>query len=337
MKTILVLSVLVLSACASTESQVKTESVGSVPAWVNQPQAAYPANRYLVSVGNGRDRNSAISDAKKQMAESFVVKVKSEIQTKASSTLNQNTAGSVSGEAKEVVSKDLSLTSETSLRGAEVKEVAQLESEFYALVALDKLTARSGLVMESNRIKQKLESTLEALEDTYTKQKMNEAKAEMSNLDQLYGEAAALGMSALIEVNPLRARVNKIENAARSKNSKSNFAVKMVKGADYFEHDVQACINDRGGVAYTYDQAPSDAHKIQITVLERPQHMTVEGWNKIRFDLSAAVVQSNGKMFRVQATQTETGRNREAVLESVSEKLSRDFCEGLFNRMNEVR
>jgi hypothetical protein len=49
------------------------------------------------------------------------------------------------------------------------------------------------------------------------------------------------------------------------------------------------------------------------------------------------VVQDDGKLFRVQTTQTETGRSRDAVLESVSDKLSHDFCEGLFNRMNEAR
>lgn len=328
---------MILSACATPPPQVKTESSNSLPSWVNQPQGSYPVNQYLVAVGNGRDRNAAINDAKKQMAESFIVKVKSEIQTKNQSSLNQNTAGSVSGESNENVTKDLSITSETSLRGAEVKEVTQVGSDFYALIALDKLKARSGLLMEGNRLKQKAEGSLEALETTYTSAKMAEAKKDMSDLEQLYGEASALGMAALIEVSPLQARLNKIENAARGKNAKIAFAVKTIKGEDYFERDIQACINDRGGMVYSFDQAPANASKVQITVVERPQHLPVAGWTKIRFDLTAAVVQTDGKLFRVQTTQTETGRSRDAVLESVSDKLSHDFCESLFNRMNEVR
>ena len=88
---------------------------------------------------------------------------------------------------------------------------------------------------------------------------------------------------------------------------------------------------------YAYDQAPQNANKVQISVEERPQHLPVAGWTKIRFDLTAAVVQNDGRMDRVQVTQSETGRSRDAVLESVADKLSHDFCESLFNRMNEIR
>jgi hypothetical protein len=337
MKTILILALLVVSACATTQPTVKTEASGSLPSWVNQPQASYPENRYLVAVGNGRDRNAAIEDAKKQMAESFVVKVKSELQSKAQSNLNQDTSGSLSGDSSENTAKNLSLSTETSLRGAEVKEVTQVGSDFYSLVALDKLKARSGLLLEGNRLKGKLESSLDALDSNYTTQKMAEAKSQLADLEQLYGEASALGMSALIDVNPLEVRLNKIENAARNRTAKILFAVKTIKGETFFERDIEACINDRGGTVYTFDQAPKNSNKVQITVVERPQHLPIQGWTKIRFDLTAAVVQEDGKMFRVQTTQTETGRSRDAVLESVSDKLSHDFCESLFNRMNEAR
>jgi hypothetical protein len=338
MKFTFFVSLLLLSACASAPSaSVKTGSADSLPLWVNQPQGSYPENRYLVAVGNGRDRNSAIDDAKKQMAESFVVKVKSELQNKSQSTLNQDTGGGASGDASEKTAKDLSLSTETSLRGAEVKQVTQVGSEFYSLVALDKLKARSGLLLEANRIKTKLDSSLDALETNFTNEKLTESKVELANLEQLYGEASALGMSALVDVNPSQMRLNRLENGARTKTARMIFAVKTVKGETYFERDIQSCISDRGGSVYTFDQAPKGANKIQITVVERPQHLPIEGWTKIRFDLTAAVVQDDGKLFRVQTTQTETGRSRDAVLESVSDKLSHDFCEGLFNRMNEAR
>ena len=179
---------------------------------------------------------------------------------------------------------------------------------------------------------------MDALDAIYTQERMNDAKADLKAIQALYGEASALGMSALIEVTPLEARLNRIMNAARLKNAKTIFAVKMDKeGEQYFEHDIQSCINDRGGVVYSYDQAPSDANKVELKVVERPQHMEIQGWEKIRFELTAAVVQSNGRMYRVQVSQTEAGRSRDAILESVADKLSRDFCESLFNRMAEAR
>ena len=70
--------------------------------------------------------------------------------------------------------------------------------------------------------------------------------------------------------------------------------------------------------------------------MERPQHLTVEGWTRIRFDLTAAIIQTNGQKYRILSSQTETGRNRSAVLESVSDKLSEDLCNQLFSRINEM-
>ena len=333
------LILLSLSACSSAPKPVETPT--EAPAWVKNPQGNYPETRFLVAVGEGRSRDAAIEDAKKQLAESFVVRVRSETQSNGSSSMDQNTNGSVSGSASSNTQKNLSLQTDTFLRGAEVKESAQVNTAGgttnYALVALDRLSARSGLLLEANRIKGRLDNDMDSLESLYTAQKLSDAKTELQNLHQLYGEAAALGMSALIDVNSLESRLSKIENAARNRNAKIIFAVKTLKGADYFERDIQACINDRGGVVYAIDQAPANANKVEISVVERPQQMQIEGWQKIRFDLTAAVVQNDGKMYRIMTTQTETGRTHDAVLEAVSDKLSHDLCENLFSRMSEVR
>ena len=334
----LVLALSVLNACASAPSTVETPVSTTVPDWVNNPKSHYPEARYLSAVGSGNTRDSAIEDAKKQLAESFIVKVKSETTARGQSTLDSNTNGSVSGSASQNVDKNLSIQSDTYLRGAEVKEVSRVGSDFYAIVAVDKLQARSGLLLEANRLKAKMESEMSALEALYTNEKMNDAKHDLAALQELYGEASALGMSALIDVTPLELRLNRIQNGAREKNAKTIFAVKMNdEGEQYFEHSIQSCINDRGGVVYSYDKAPANSNKVELKVVERPQHMEIAGWEKIRFELTAAVVQTDGKMYRVQATQTETGRSRDAILETVADKLAHDFCEGLFNRMLEAR
>ena len=327
----------ILTACSSAPKTSETAATNEVPSWVKNPQGNYPETRYLVAVGEGSSRDSAIEDAKKQLAESFVVRVRSETQSKADSNLTQNTQGVTTGDSSQNAQKNLSLQTDTFLRGAEVKDTSHVGSTYYALVGLDKLTARSGLLLESNRIKGRLENDMDSLDATYTTQKLADAKSELQNMQQLYGEAAALGMTALIDVNPLETRLNKIENAARNRNAKIIFAVKTLKGADYFERDIQSCINDRGGVVFTIDQAPSNANRVEISVVERPQQMAIEGWLKIRFDLTAAVVQNNGKMYRILTSQTETGRSHDAVLEAVSDKLSHDLCENLFNRMSEAR
>ncbi len=328
-----------LGACASAPTT--TESTNGEPAWIKKPEAAYPADRYLVSVGTGSTRDLAIEDAKKAMAESFVVKVQSITESRATSTMNQNTDGAASGDSKQDTQKNVSLRTDTYLRGAEVKEVSDQGNTIYALLALDKLKARSGLMLESAKIKGELENALQSLEDQYTQAKFNVAKSKFQEFENLYGEASALGMSALVDAAPLEARMNRIESSVRNKNKNLAFIVKTTQGETYFERDIESCINDRGGVLF--DEKKSDsvksaekANRVEIAVVERPQHLPVEGWTRIRFDLTAAIIQADGKKYRIQTTQTETGRSRNAVMETVSDKLSEDLCNQLFNRINEM-
>ncbi len=323
-----------LNACASAPK--KEIQTNTLPDWVNHPQTLYPDTRFLVAVGTSASRDGAIEDAKKQMAESFVVKVQSETKSSAQSSLDENTSGSVNGSAGQNVEKNLSLQTETFLRGAEVKEVEQVGSQYYALVALDKLKARSGLLLEANRIQGQLNPLVDELEKNNTTQAMTEAKFHLKELSQLYGEASALGMSALIDVSSIEARLARLQGNSREKNKKLVFYVKTIQGDERFERDIEACINERGGTVYNTPQAPATANRIEVSVIERPQHLPINGFQKIRFDLTAAVVEASGKMYRIQATRTETGRTYEAVLESVSDKISEDFCENLFSRMNDA-
>lgn len=321
---------LFLSACSS--APVKKEVEGG-PAWINKPETSYQADRYLVSVGNGSNREQAIADAKKAMAESFIVKVQSITESKTNSTFNQDTQGGASGESKQDVQKNVTLRTETYLRGAEVKEVTEVSGTTYALVVLDKLKARSGLLMESNRIKNELDNALNSLEEKFTQAKFDKARTKFVEFETLYGEASALGMSALVEVSPLEARMNRIEMKVRNKNQKLAFTVKTAQGETYFERDIESCINDRGGTLY---EKSDKANRVEITVVERPQHLPVEGWTRIRFDLTAAIIQSDGRKYRITTTQTETGRSRNAVMEAISDKLSEDLCNQLFSRINEM-
>ena len=338
-KHLALLSLMVLSACSSAPKQTAADvAVASTPpAWVNHPEVTYPSERYLTSVGQGSSRDEAIRDAKKQMAESFVVKVQSYTKTNDTSTLNQNTAGSVNGDSSQNISKNVSLETNTYLRGADVSETSQVGSTYYALVALDKLKARSGLLLEANRIQTKLNGELDGLEQTFTQQGLTDAQADLASFQELYGEASALGMSALVDLSTAQARLQKIQNQVLGKNQKISFTVATVEGETYFERDIEACINDRGGTIYDVKQPKSDTNRIEISVIERPQHMPVQGWTKIRFDLTAAITQPDGKMYRIQTTQMDTGRSRDAILESISDKLSKDLCDQLFRRMGQMQ
>jgi hypothetical protein len=333
MKNVSTLIFLVFSACAS----VPEPPFSGIPEWVQHPEKFYSVNRYLTAVGTGSSRDEAARDAKKQLAESFIVKVQSTTRVNSASSLNQNTSGNLSGDSKQNISKEVSLESNVFLRGAEVKETAVSGSEHYALLALDKLSARSGLMLEATRIQGALGSELDQLEQNYTAAGVAHAKSLLSEFQELHAEASALGMAALVEVSPLQSRLGVVEAAARNRNQKIAFTVITNKGEDFFERDLQSCINDRGGRIYEIASAPKEANQVKISVVERSQHMKLEGWVRIRFDLTASLTTSDGRLYRIQTSQTDTGRSRDAVLENVSDKLSKDLCEQLFNRVGEMK
>ncbi len=320
------------SACSSAP-EIKKEGI---PDWVNRPETLYPQTRFLSAVGGGRNREEAIQDAKRQLAESFVVKVQSQSKITAQSSLNQNTQGMVSGDSNQNMAKEVTFETSTHLRGAEVKEVASVGNITYALIALDKLSARSGLLMEANRIQSSLNLELDSLEERFSNTSFNKAKELYGSLETLHSEAAVLGMSALFETSPSRTRLDRIENGMRGRNAKKAFVVEVKPGDAGFAKDLESCINDRGGQVYEAGKGEGSVNRIEISITERPQHMATEGWTKIRFDLSASIIESSGRKFQAKVSETETARSRAAVFEAVSDKLAKSLCDQVFNRIGEM-
>ncbi len=330
--------VFALSACASGahRSDVSSSGGGSgQPDWITHPQANYPENQYLVAVGMGKDRNEAIQDAKKNLAESFLVRVSSESVTHKNATLAEDSTGSVSGKSDQDSHKNLTLSTDTTLRGADVKEVYE-GKDTYALVALDKLKARSGLLMEAQKSQAKLDTLYDLLKSNYSTDQWNVAQDEMKHYEQLYSEAAALGMSALVNLSDYERKFGQLDQVIRGKIKKINFTVKINEGEEFFRNDLEACIGNRGGTVYSVEKPPANANAIAINLVERPQHYEVEGWTKMRFDLTASITQTDGKLFRIETSKTEIGRSRDAVLESAADELSKDFCDKLFGRMGDM-
>jgi hypothetical protein len=324
---------LTLGACATAPVPTNPDTV---PSWVNRPETLYPQTRYLSAVGGGKNREEAIQDAKRQLAESFVVKVQSQSRINSDSSLNQNTEGAISGRASQKMEKETTFETQTNLRGAEIKEVASVGAQTYALIALDKLSARSGLLMEANRIQSALNLELDSLEERFSTTNFAKAKELYGSLETLHAEAAVLGMSALFETSPSRTRLDRIESGMRGRNAKKSFVVEMKSGDQGFAKDLESCINDRGGQVFDPGKADASVNRIEVSINERPQHMSTEGWTKIRFDLSASIIEGTGRKFQAKVSETETGRSKAAVLEAVSDKLAKALCDQVFNRIGEM-
>lgn len=323
-----------LCFCATTPA---SDGGQGGPEWIRHPEVRLPSERFISSVGVGRDRESAIMDAKKNMAESFLVKVKSASVATSESSLSKDTDGMSRGTNDDLFKKEVTFESMARLRGAEVKEVVAVGADVYALLALDRLSARSGLMLDANRIKSKLEAELEALEEGYSAAKYLEARKDLQEFRDLSSEASVLGMAAILPLDILESRFVKLESSIRERNRNMRFKVNTLKGDDRFEKALESCIQDQGGTILAEDANQEGTGRISISVSERPQHMEVSGWVKIRFDVSANLIRADGKSIRITESKMETARSKEAALEAVSDEISKRICEQAWNRLGELK
>jgi len=325
---------LLLSSCAGVPEPPRVESV---PAWVQRPETLYPSQRYLSAVGSGRDRESAVRDAQKNLAEAFSVKVQSSVRSASESKLSQTTEGSLKGDSSDQVTREVTLESVTRLRGAEIREAATVGNETFVLLALDRLTARSGLLLEANQVRGRLEANLEGLEESFSGKKFGEARQDLEQLRALMSEASVLGMSGLLQMEPLERRFQKLETRMREANRKSSFLIKTLKGDERFARHLETCIQDQGGSIIAGESAPEGASRIQISVIEQPQHLEVQGWTKMKYEVSAQFIDPSGKTLRINESRTETARSKEAALEAAADELSKRICEQTWNRLGELK
>jgi hypothetical protein len=325
---------LVISSCASS-SDLKSDP--SIPEWVLHPEMRFPLERYLSSIGVGASREEAIRDAKKNMAETFLVKVRSATQSSSESNLSKDTSGGLKGEASESLKKELNFESVARLRGAEVKDVVTVGGDVYALLALDRLSARSGLLLDANRIKSKLEAELDGLEQGYSAAKFQEARKDLEQLRELGSEASVLGMAAILPLDSLEARFIKTESGVRERNRNLRFRVSTLKGDERFARDLEVCIQDQGGTIVSGETSQEGVGQIQVSVIEQPLHLEIAGWVKVRFEVTANLIRPDGKSVRIRESKTETARSKEAGLEAAAEEISRKVCEQAWNRLGELK
>jgi hypothetical protein len=322
------------SACATAPQQ---NPPLATPEWVAHPEKIYPEQRFLTSVGVGGSRDEAIRDARRQMAESFMVKIQSSTQVNSDSKLSQSTLGAVTGTSAQTVNKATTLETETRLRGAEVKEFAQVGNEAYVLVALDKLSARSGLLLQANRLHSKISSNLDELDSNFNGQKIKELNSDLDELRSLSNEASALGLSSLVDVGSLEARTQVLLSKMRTKNNSKLFTVKMQNGDERFSRGLEECLQDRGARVYTGEKIPEETNKVFLNVIEQGQHLQVEGWVKSKFVVTANLIDPSGRSFRASEEKLETARTREALLEMVSAEIANQLCEKVWNRIGEMK
>jgi hypothetical protein len=323
----------ILTGCSSVPMGESMD----IPTWVEHPEKVYSPERYLAVVGTGSTREEAIRDGKKQLAEVFQTRVQTVTRVKSDSSLKQSTEGTQIGTSGQEISNEMTFESNVRIRGAEVKESITLQKSTYILLALDKLKARSGLLLEANQLKTKLDSLLNSLETEHQVNRWEQAGGDLERLKELSGEASVLGLGVVVETSGLEERFRRLETELRARNEKKVFMVRMLKGDEQFARMIETCIQDQGARVSSVEPNLEPLYQVLVSVVEHPEHLAVEGWVKTRYEITANIIDPKGRNYRITEQRSETARSREAGLEAVVPETSKKLCQKLWVRIGELK
>jgi hypothetical protein len=185
--------------------------------------------------------------------------------------------------------------------------------------------------MEAQKLKTKIASELDSLEEGgFGLKELKSARMDFDSLDLLASEAGSLGLSALVDRSELDSRHAAVEASLMKKVGSRTFFISTVEGHARFQRGLEACLTD-AGVKITGTSGSGGS--ILLTVHEFSQHLSVQGWTKVRFELSALISDPSGAGSRVSESALETGRSRDAVLEMVFPGMIEKLCESVWGRI----
>lgn len=149
-------------------------SFAKLPNWVLKPQKNCEKNE-ICAVGSGNNLNAAKSDAKSGIQKTFETQIKSNFNSKLSSSNNE-----VSDYASESVQEH----AEGILNGVEITETYEEKGKFYAFAVLNKDTYAQSLKSDIEKLDKKLKIVLS--DKTFSRSKAKKFYAERETLNKRY-------------------------------------------------------------------------------------------------------------------------------------------------------
>ncbi len=319
---------LTLGACSSAP----VDSTRVLPEWVNTPEVLFPKERYITSVGTGKTLERAAQNARRSMAEGFRSQVVSQSSVAATSKLLEGTDGKNTGNAEERFSQNTEIQTQVTLRGADVRESFVAPDATYALVAIDKLTARSNVLSELMSKERKVTAALDLASSgkTVRYSSLQSARAEFSQYEVLAGEAMSLGVSTGDRARVLSSKLDALQAEFVAHLKDQSLVVRQKSGDAVWAQKLEACLSGRGIPLAAAESENSVT--LQVSAVETSVHMAVQGFEKVKVDLMTDWVRASKKE-SVASTQTESGRTKNAAVQSLLEGLIEDHCTKILERL----
>lgn len=149
-------------------------SFAKLPNWVLKPQKNCEKNE-ICAVGSGNNLNAAKSDAKSGIQKTFETQIKSNFNSKLSSSNN---------EVNDYASESVRERAEGILNGVEITETYEENGKFYAFAVLNKDTYAQSLKSDIEKLDKKLKIVLS--DKTFSRSKAKKFYAEREALNKRY-------------------------------------------------------------------------------------------------------------------------------------------------------
>jgi uncharacterized lipoprotein YajG len=163
MKTIfklkILLSLLLLTACAQTTSVISTQDA---PQWVSGEPNLYPNFKYLSATGSASKSEQAKARALSNLAKIFEVQIR-EVSTTLQDTKSQRSAGEETVESNTRIASTVNLQTDKMVQGARIAEQWQssVDLTYHALAVLDRSQAANNIHDEMNRLDEETRHALD--------------------------------------------------------------------------------------------------------------------------------------------------------------------------------
>lgn len=307
----------------------------ALPEWTNGSEhPKYKGAGYMTAVGSGQTRKEAETEARGELARSFSVQVKSEMNRRAEGSHAESSEGQSRSQDRTRTVSDLKLSSNLKLRAVSIADRAQdpATKTFYALAVLDKNRASVSYLTELNQISKKADGLAKRFASAPKAPLAGQIEKELDRFDQLALEASILGPVAA--KRPLtEIEMAAIDAKAEELSLKNPLALKFIADepskelGDQFLDQFKSCL-DENKVRVTELDSGSEpvSQSLKLSFKAAALPMQVEGWVKQRFSASVDLLEGKRLALSKRAERTEKARNAESAFEAAAEGLVAELC-----------
>lgn len=288
-------------------------SFAKLPNWVLKPQKNCEKNE-ICAIGSGNNLNAAKSDAKSGIQKTFETQIKSNFNSKLSSSNN---------EVNDYASESVQEHAEGILNGVEITETYEEKGKFYAFAVLNKDTYAQSLKSDIEKLDKKLKIVLSDKTFSRSKAKKFYAKREALNKRYLFltGEE--------IPEKTSYSELFKKKNVSQSESFYIDIKEEDGSLASYISELLIQDYNAR------IVSSKSEAKNIlKGSIAFKKEFLNVNGFEKYSATLKLESRKNNSTINAIHVKVTETGVDRDQIYSKCIDSLKKSIDEKIDDLIN---